>query len=139
MGHKVATRPIPKGAPVIKFGQIIGYATDDIPPGAHVHVHNCAMGEHDQNYQIGVDYQPGPVSRPDRRRPSRASAAPTARVGTRNFIALCSTVNCSATVVRHIADRVNSSGMLAAYPHIDGVIALSHGTGCGMDAIRRGL
>ena len=58
------------------------------------------------------------------------------RVGTRNFIALCSTVNCSATVVRHIADRVNRSGMLAAYPHIDGVIALSHGTGCGMDAIR---
>ena len=58
MGHKVATRPIPKGAPVIKFGQIIGYATDDIPAGAHVHVHNCAMGEHDQNYQIGVDYRP---------------------------------------------------------------------------------
>src|SRR3954469_18905660 len=58
MGHKVATPPIPKGAPVKKFGQIIGYATDDIPPGAHVHVHNCAMGEHDQNYHIGVDFKP---------------------------------------------------------------------------------
>src|SRR5215207_7764810 len=58
MGHKVATKPIPKGAPVTKFGQIIGYATQDIEPGAHVHVHNCAMGEHDQNYQIGVDFRP---------------------------------------------------------------------------------
>ena len=76
MGHKVATRPIPNGAPVMKFGQIIGYATDDIPPGAHVHVHNCAMGEHDQNYQIGVDYRP--VRTATRwARPSRASAAPT--------------------------------------------------------------
>ena len=61
------------------------------------------------------------------------------KVGTRNFIALCSTVNCSATVVRHVADRVSSSGMLAAYPHIDGVIALSHGTGCGMDSKGEGF
>src|SRR4051812_14964071 len=56
MGHKIATRSISKGQPVVKFGQIIGYATDEIPAGAHVHVHNCAMGEHDQNYQIGTDY-----------------------------------------------------------------------------------
>jgi altronate hydrolase len=138
MGHKVATKPIAKGQPVIKFGQIIGYATDDIPPGAHVHVHNCAMGEHDQNYQIGVDYKPV-----NYRDPMGATfkglRRSDGRVGTRNFIALCSTVNCSATVVRHIADRVNSSGMLDAYPHIDGVIALSHGTGCGMDAEGEGF
>src|SRR4051794_20438383 len=58
MGHKVATRQIPVGSAVVKFGQIIGYATQDIAPGAHVHVHNCAMGEHDQDYKIGVDYRP---------------------------------------------------------------------------------
>jgi altronate hydrolase len=131
MGHKVATRPIPKGLPVRKFGQIIGYATEEVPIGAHVHVHNCAMGEHDQNYQIGIDYRPVQY-----RDPSEATfkglRRSDGRVGTRNFIALCSTVNCSATVIRHIADRINHSGMLADYPHIDGVIALSHGTGCGM-------
>jgi altronate hydrolase len=138
MGHKVATRPIASGEAVTKFGQIIGYATADIPPGAHVHTHNCAMGEHDQNYQIGINYRPVQYRDPMEatfKGIRRASGA----VGTRNFIALCSTVNCSATVIRHIADRVNRSGMLDAYPHIDGVIALSHGTGCGMAAEGEGF
>jgi altronate hydrolase len=131
MGHKVATRAIATGEAVVKFGQIIGYATQDIPPGAHVHVHNCAMGQHDQNYQIGIDYRPVNYRDP-MGATFRGLVRGDGRVGTRNFIALCSTVNCSATVIRHIADRVNRSGVLAAYPHIDGVIALSHGTGCGM-------
>ncbi len=131
MGHKVATRAIEKGAPVVKFGQVIGYATQAIAPGSHVHVQNCAMGEHDQDYHIGSDVRPVQY-----RDPSEATfkgiRRPDGRVGTRNFIALCSTVNCSATVVRMIADRVNRSGMLEGHPDIDGAIALSHGTGCGM-------
>ena len=131
MGHKIATQPIPSGAAVIKFGQIIGYATQDIAPGAHVHVHNCAMGEHDQNYQIGVDYRPVQYRDP-MGATFKGLRRADGRVGTRNFIALCSTVNCSATVIRHIADRINRSGVLESYPHIDGVIALSHGSGCGM-------
>jgi len=131
MGHKVASRAIASGAPVVKFGQIIGYATEDIAPGAHVHVHNCAMGEHDQQYAIGVDYRPVQYRDP-RGATFKGLRRADGRVGTRNFIALCSTVNCSATVIRMIADRVNRSGMLADYPHIDGAIALSHGTGCGM-------
>jgi len=131
MGHKVATRPIASGAAIVKFGQIIGYATQDIPAGAHVHVHNCAMGEHDQDYRIGVDYRPVQYRDP-REATFKGIRRADGRIGTRNFIALCSTVNCSATVIRHIADRVNHSGMLDAYPHIDGAIALSHGTGCGM-------
>src|SRR4051812_2363897 len=138
MGHKIATRLIRAGEAVVKFGQIIGYATADIAPGAHIHVHNCAMGEHDQNYQIGIDYKPVKY-----RDPMGASfmglRRSNGKVGTRNFIALCSTVNCSATVVRHVAERVNSSGMLVPYPHIDGVIALSHGTGCGMDSKGEGF
>jgi altronate hydrolase len=131
MGHKVATQPIPKGSPVLKFGQIIGYATADIAPGAHVHVHNCAMGEHDQNYEIGVDYRPVQYRDP-RGATFKGLRRADGRVGTRNYIALCSTVNCSATVIRHIAERINRSMLLADYPHIDGVIALSHGTGCGI-------
>ncbi len=131
MGHKIATRPISKGEAVLKFGQIIGFATDDIPPGAHVHVHNCAMGEHDQNYRIGVDFKPVQYRDPTKATFKGLRRA-DGRIGTRNYIALCSTVNCSATAIRMIADRVNHSGMLADYPHIDGAIALSHGTGCGM-------
>jgi altronate hydrolase len=131
MGHKVATQPIPRDEPVRKFGQIIGYATQDIPAGAHVHVHNCAMGEHDQDYRIGVDYRPVQYRDPNEAT-FKGLVRGDGRVGTRNFIALCSTVNCSATVIRHIADRIERSGVLENYPHIDGVIALSHGTGCGM-------
>ncbi len=130
-GHKVATVAIPKNNAVVKFGQVIGYATEDVAAGQHVHVHNCAMGEHDQNYEIGVDYRPVQY-----RDPSEATfkglRRADGRVGTRNYIMLCSTVNCSATVIRMIADRVNRSGMLDAYPHIDGAFALSHGTGCGL-------
>src|SRR3712207_1061539 len=131
LGHKIAPRTIPAGAAVTKFGQIIGYATEEIAPGAHVHVHNCAMGEHDQDYRIGVDYRPVQYRDP-MRATFKGIRRADGRVGTRNFIALCSTVNCSATVIRHIADRINRSGILDDYPHIDGVIALSHGTGCGM-------
>jgi altronate hydrolase len=131
MGHKVATKDISAGQTIIKFGQIIGYATQEIQAGQHVHVQNCAMGEHDQNYQIGIDYRPVRYREP-MGATFKGLVRGDGRVGTRNFIALCSTVNCSATVIRHIADRVNRSGVLASYPHIDGVIALSHGTGCGM-------
>ena len=131
LGHKISTRAIASGEPVLKFGQIIGYATQDIAPGEHVHVHNCAMGDHDQNYEIGIDYKPVQYRDP-REATFQGIRRADGRVGTRNFIALCSTVNCSATVIRHIADRINRSGILDQYPHIDGVIALSHGTGCGM-------
>lgn len=131
LGHKIAAKRISSGGAVVKFGQVIGYATEEIEPGAHVHVHNCAMGEHDQDYRIGIDYRPV-----EHRDPGAATfrgiRRADGRVGTRNFIALCSTVNCSATVIRLIADRVDRSGILADYPHIDGIIALAHGTGCGM-------
>ncbi len=131
MGHKIAVRRVEKGAAILKFGQVIGYATEEIAPGEHVHVHNCSMGEHDRDYRVGVDFRPV-----RRREPWEATfkgiRRSDGRVGTRNFIALCSTVNCSATVVRMIADRVNRSGLLEGHPHIDGAIALSHGTGCGM-------
>lgn len=133
-GHKVATVDLPEGSPVIKFGQIIGYASAPVAAGDHIHTHNCSMGAHDQNYRIGEDFVPVDFT-PESERPvfmgyRRADGG----AGTRNYIALCATVNCSATVIRHIADHCNRSGMLDAYPNIDGVIALAHGTGCGMAA-----
>ncbi len=145
-GHKVATANIKKGEAVVKFGQIIGYASDPILIGEHVHTHNCSMGAHDQNYKIGEDFEAVDYF-PQNETPTfmgyrRADGS----AGTRNYIALCATVNCSATVVRHIADHCNRSGMLDAYPNVDGVIALAHGTGCGIassgdgyDALQRVL
>ncbi len=57
------------------------------------------------------------------------------RVATRNYIGILSSVNCSATAARAIADhfsRQTNPAALAAFPNVDGVVALTHGTGCGM-------
>jgi altronate hydrolase len=131
-GHKIATAAIAKGEPVLKFGQIIGYAMADIAPGEHIHTHNLLFGAHSQDYRIGEDYRPVDIVPEAERLTFMGYRRGDGRVGTRNYIALCATVNCSATVIRHIADAANRSGMLDAYPNIDGVVALAHGTGCGM-------
>ena len=137
-GHKVATQDIAEGMPVLKFGQIIGYASQPIHAGDHVHTHNCAMGAHDQDYKIGADYRPVHYVAEQERLTFQGYRRSDGSAGTRNYIALCATVNCSATVVRHIADHFNRSGILADFPNVDGVIALAHGTGCGMAASGEG-
>ena len=133
-GHKIAVKDIAEGEPVLKFGQIIGYASKPIAAGEQVHTHNCAMGAHDQNYRIGEDYRPIQFVPENKRLTFDGYRRSDGQAGTRNFIALCATVNCSATVVRRIADHFNRTGILDEYPNVDGVIALAHGTGCGMAA-----
>ena len=128
-GHKIAARPVAAGEQVIKYGQIIGNASVDIETGEHVHSHNCAMGAHDQVYVFG---NADPVRPAGEAETFSGIRRADGGAGTRNFIALCSTVNCSATAVRKIADRINHSGVLDDYPNVDGVVALAHGTGCGM-------
>ncbi|MET0596315.1 MAG: altronate dehydratase family protein [Mesorhizobium sp.] len=133
-GHKIAAADIAEGTPVVKFGQIIGYASRPIGTGEHVHTHNCVMGAHDQSYRIGEAYVPVEYLPEAERLTFMGYRRADGSAATRNYVALCATVNCSATVVRHIADHFNRSGALDAYPNIDGVIALAHGTGCGMAA-----
>ncbi len=131
-GHKVAVHDIAAGTPIRKFGQIIGWATAGIPAGAHVHVHNCAMGGHESAAAIGTDYRPTAFVAEAERAQFLGFRRADGRVGTRNMIALCATVNCAATVVRYIADAVERSGMLDDFPEIDGIVALGHDTGCGL-------
>jgi len=133
-GHKVARVPISKGQAIVKFGQIIGYATTDIPQGLHVHTHNCEIGAHDQDYQIGVDLEAAKSAIP-KIKPAvfKGYRRIGDQVGTRNYIAVCATVNCSATVIRRAADEITSSGILEEYPNVDGVVAFAHGTGCAMN------
>jgi altronate hydrolase len=137
-GHKIATSDIAQGDPVLKFGQVIGYASRAIRAGEQVHTHNCAMGAHDQNYRIGEDFRPIIFVPEAERLTFDGYRRADGGAGTRNFIALCATVNCSATVVRRIADHFNRTGILDDYPNVDGVIALAHGTGCGMAASGEG-
>lgn len=130
-GHKVATRPIAKGEPVRKFDQIIGFATRDIGPGEHVHVHNCAMGEFARDYAVGSDVRPTEMV-PEALRPSfQGYLRDNGKAGTRNYIGVLSTVNCSASVCKFIAERFPKEE-LERYPNVDGIVAITHGTGCGM-------
>ncbi len=132
-GHKLALTDIATGAPIYKFGQIIGYATAPITEGAHVHSHNCSIGAHDQDYQVGVDFAAAQAAVPKLEpRSFHGYRRPGGEAATRNYIALCATVNCSATVIRRAADAVMQSGVLREYPNVDGVVAFAHGTGCGM-------
>jgi altronate hydrolase len=138
--HKVATRAIRKGEPVKRYNQIIGFASRDIVPGEHVHLHNLAMGAFDRDYAFGADARPTQyVDRPATFRGIvRRDGHNAGKVATRNYLGVLSTVNCSATVARAIADQV-TRGALARYPNVDGVVALTHGSGCGMDTHGEGM
>ncbi|MBN8477884.1 MAG: altronate dehydratase [Burkholderiales bacterium] len=136
-GHKIATRAIRAGQPVRRYDQIIGFASRDIAPGEHVHLNNLAMGSFERDYAYGADakptaYVPQPAT-------FRGIVRADGRVATRNYLGILSTVNCSATVARAIADRVTASGALGRYPNVDGVVALTHGSGCGMDTHGEGM
>jgi len=131
-GHKMATAPIHEGEPVIKFGQIIGFATADIRPGEHVHTHNCGVHDFARDYQFAEAAKPEHVLPESERMTFQGYRRKNGRVGTRNYLGILTSVNCSASVARFIADAVNRSGMLDAYPNIDGVVPFVQGTGCGM-------
>ena len=132
-GHKIAREALAQGDAIRKFGQIIGYATEVIPAGAHVHTHNCTFGEHDRNYEVGADLALAQSAIPALEgRTFMGYKRADGKVGTRNTIALCATVNCSATVIQQAAEAVKQSGMLDDYPNVDGITAFAHGSGCGM-------
>jgi altronate hydrolase len=128
-GHKLAIHPIASGEPIRKFNQIIGFATQPIAVGELVHTHNLVAGDFERDYAIGSESHP--VELLDSPVTFQGIIRPNGRVGTRNYVGVLTTVNCSATVARRIAAHFTPE-VLAAYPHVDGVVAITHGTGCGM-------
>lgn len=134
-GHKLAASPIVRGAPIRKFGQIIGFAGRDIAPGDWVHEHNVELHEFARDYAFAAEARPDSGLLPGEAPATFEGFRRTdGRAGTRNYIGILSSVNCSATVAEFIAEAVTRSGILADYPNIDGVIAFTHGTGCGMSS-----
>ncbi|MCK6453265.1 MAG: altronate dehydratase family protein [Alphaproteobacteria bacterium] len=131
-GHKVATAAVAAGQPVRKFDQIIGFAKDAIRPGDHVHVHNVAFQAFERDYAAGSDARPTQYFTGDARATFEGFVRPNGRVGTRNYIGVLTSVNCSATVARYIADQFNRGDALQDHPTVDGVAAFVHATGCGM-------
>jgi altronate hydrolase len=130
-GHKIATRGIKKGEEIRKYDQVIGFATQDVAPGEHVHVHNVEMKDFDRDYQFCEGVTPTAFVPVAERRTFEGYVRGNGRVGTRNYIGVLTSVNCSATAAKYIADSV-SDELMAKHPTVDGVVALTHSTGCGM-------
>jgi len=131
MGHKVALHPIRKGEAVYKYGQIIGFASEDIAPGDLVHVHNVSAGAFERDYAFCRDCPP-PPPRPAELRTWMGYDRGDGRFGTRNYIALISTVNCSASTSKYISERFRATDLLRQFPNVDGVVAITHKAGCAM-------
>jgi altronate hydrolase len=136
LGHKFAVSPIKEADPVLKYGQIIGFAGRDIALGEHVHTHNVKLGKFDRDYAYATE-TPAPLPPPAEYRtflgydrgPSRPDHL---RYGTRNYIAVISTVNCSAATSKYVAEKVRASGILDKFPNVDGIVPIIHKHGCAM-------
>jgi altronate hydrolase len=134
-GHKVAIRAIAVGEPIRRYGQIIGFATEAIAPGQHVHTQNCGMGDFARDYAYGVDARP--TAYLDQPASFDGIVRSDGRVATRNYIGILTSVNCSAHVASMVAETFKRNPFsdhdpLADFPNVDGVVALTHKTGCGM-------
>jgi altronate hydrolase len=131
-GYKIAARRIAKGEAILKYNTTVGFANTDIEPGTLVHSHNTEFREFDRDYAYASEFKPVQLLPESQRATFQGYVRPDGRVGTRNFIGLLSTVNCSATVVHKIAEWFTPE-RLADFPNVDGVVAFSHSIGCGME------
>ncbi len=135
--HKVAVTAIAKDAPVRRYNQIIGFATADINPGDHVHSHNLGMHSFERDYAYGQDVKP--IDYFAQQATFDGIVRNDGRIATRNYIGVISTVNCSATVTRAVSDYFKRSDFLDQFPNVDGIVPLTHGSGCGMGSTGEGI
>lgn len=144
-GHKIASRRIASGERILKYDTVIGVAARDIEAGDYVHSHNLELVDFERDPGFGLDVRPVDYLPEAQRATFMGFVRPDGRVGTRNFIGILSSVNCSATVIRNIAAWFTPERM-AAFPNVDGVVAFAQTSGCGMsspsehfDVLRRTL
>ena len=128
-GHKLAIRDVGQGQPIRRYGQVIGFAKQPIKIGEHVHVHNCAVAEFERDYAFGIDVKLVDFVPQNQRRTFMGYRRADGRVGTRNYIAVIGSVNCSAFTVKQIAHHFTAE-LLRDSPNVDGVIPIAHGFGC---------
>lgn len=130
--HKLALKSIGMGGEVRKYGQVIGFASTEIRPGEHVHVQNCRVGDVEMDYGFCRDAVTPDFVPEQQRDTFQGYRRPGGAAGTRNYVGVLTSVNCSATVARGIAAVGEALLASGDYPGIDGVVALGHSSGCGM-------
>src|ERR1700733_13374113 len=135
-GHKIAVRDISVGEPVRRYNQIIGFASNPIAVGEHVHVHNLEVQSFERDYSFCSDAKATSYVHPGAT--FQGIVRPDGRVATRNYLGVLTTVNCSATVAKRISEAFGGDA-LKEYPNVDGVVAITHTPGCGMDINGEGM
>ncbi len=128
-GHKIALHPLASGVAVRRYGQIIGQATRDIAAGEHVHVQNLGMSAHALEHEFGADLRPLP---PQPERTFQGYRRADGRAGTRNYLGVLTSVNCSGSVARFIAEEAEKTDWFRALKNVDGIVPIAHSSGCGM-------
>ncbi|HEX7450129.1 MAG TPA: altronate dehydratase family protein [Pirellulales bacterium] len=129
LGHKVALTKIERGGRVFRYGQTIGFATETIEPGDWVHTHNVEAGAFSRDYEYATEIPADPA--PIIGRTFQGYRRADGRAGTRNYIAIISNVNCSASVSKYVAQRFDQA-LLKDFANVDGILPLTHKGGCGM-------
>lgn len=136
-GHKFALTPLESGSSIRKYAQIIGFASTPVAPGTHVHTQNCEVRMFERDYAFGSEAKgPNPI---EPQATFSGYLRPDGRAGTRNYVAVLTSVNCSATVAKAIAGQFRDEDVQAEFPNVDGVVAFTHGTGCGQNIQGEGL
>ena len=135
-GHKVCLKSVNKGDPIIKYDQIIGFASKNIQAGEHVHSHNLEFKEFKRDFKV-TDKKNIIEEKADTF--FNGIMRDNGDVATRNYIGIVSTVNCSATVTKMIVEKIKYSDILKDYPNIDGIVPITHSTGCGMNTVSEGM
>ena len=130
-GHKMSLKSIKRGQELVKYGQIIGFAKVDIKVGDWVHTHNVELREVGRKYCFCEDYSPLPIL--ENKGTYNGFARAGGRAGTRNYIGVISSVNCSASVSRYVSDHFRVNNIVKNYPNVDGVVAFTHKGGCSYD------
>jgi altronate hydrolase len=136
-GHKVAIKAVAKGGPVRRYNQIIGFATQDIKPGQHVHVHNLAMGEFERDYAFCADVKPTRYVSPAAT--FSGFVRKDGRVATRNYVGIISAAKGAAAIARAVSDYFKRSDMLGDFPNVDAVAGLTPSSGCAMSSTGEGV
>ncbi|MDP1668396.1 UxaA family hydrolase [Phaeovulum sp.] len=129
-GHKIARHAIAAGAAVRRYGQIIGQASRNIAPGEHVHVQNLAMSLHALEHDFGADLRALPA--PSESRSFQGYRRADGQAGTRNYLGVLTSVNCSGSVARFIAEAAEQTDWFRALKNVDGIVPIAHSSGCGM-------
>jgi len=132
-GHKMASRALKQGEPVLKYNTTIGFAAEDIPAGTWMHSHNIRFGDLTKDYRHGLDYVPTEILPPAQRMRFMGYVRADGRIATRNVVGVFALSHRASTVVRKISSFFDQEE-LAAFDAIDGVAPYAHGLGAGMES-----